>query len=121
MSVVSFPAQGADSEGATGIAGADRHPVPGTVCDSSTDRIGPSPFVPSWVHHGHGMTEILKPLAVPLMTLFQEGLLYPHCRVLQNPTVPSHHTTATAPSVPALPSSGPRRSCRLDMTMFGCF
>lgn len=26
-------------------------------------------FVPSWAHHRHGMTEILKPLAVPLMTV----------------------------------------------------
>lgn len=69
MSVISFPGQGADSEGATGVAGADAHHMPGAVCGSSAGRIGPSQFVPSWACHGHGMTESLKPLAVPLMTL----------------------------------------------------
>lgn len=121
MSVVSFPAQGADLGGATGTAGADTDNVPGAVCGSSTGRIGPSLCVPSWGHQSHGMAEILKPLAVPLMTLSQKGLLHPPCRVLQNPTVPRACTIPAASSVPALPSSGPRRSCCLDMTMFGCF
>lgn len=121
MSVVSFPGQGADSEGATGVAGTDTHLMPGAVCSSSTGRIGTSLFVPSWAHHRHGMRDILKPLAVLLMTLSQGGLLHPHCRVLQNPTVPRHRTTAAAPSVPGPLSSGPRRSCCLAMTMFGCF
>lgn len=121
MSVVSFPGQGADLEGATGVAGTDTHHMPGAVCGSSAGRIGMSLFVPSWAHHRHGMTEILKPLAVPLMTLPQEGLLHPHCKVLWNPTVPRHRTTAAAPSVPGPPSSGPQRSCCLAMTMFGCF
>lgn len=116
MSVISFPGQGADWEGATGVAGADTHHMPGAVCGHSAGRIGPSALVPSWAHHGHGITEILKPLAVPLRTLSQEWLLHPHCRVLWNPTVPRHCTTAPAPSTP-----GPRRSCCLAMTMFGCF
>lgn len=73
MSVVSFPGQGADLEGATGVAGADAHHMPGAVCSRSAGRIGPSPFVSSWVHHSHGITEILKALAVPLMTLSVPG------------------------------------------------
>lgn len=68
MSVVSFPGQGADSEGATGVAGTDTHHMPLGLAG-----LGHPHFLSSWVHHSHGITEILKPLAVPLMALSIPG------------------------------------------------
>lgn len=67
MSVVSFPGQGADSEGAMALQGPTH-----TTC-LGLAGLGHPHFLSSWVHHSHGITEILKPLAVPLMALSVPG------------------------------------------------